>query len=166
MHDNNRNQRKHLRLKSYDYSDSGGYFVTICTQNRRCVLSRIAKQGISPAEIHLTEYGRIAESQLSMIPKRFPTVRVDTYAIMPNHIHALLHFTNSIQTDKGPTLMDVLGAYKSLTTKACNEAGFFGKLFQTSFYEHIIRDQNDYEEKFNYIVNNPERWADDDYYCP
>ena len=83
-------ERKHTRLKAYDYSTSGAYFVTICTQNRRCLLSRIVGRGLAPAEIQYTEYGRIAANQLLLLEQRYPSLKIDRYVIMPNHIHAIL----------------------------------------------------------------------------
>ena len=93
-------QRKHPRLKHYDYGTAGAYYVTICTQNRRCLLSRIIGGGVEPAKIQYTPYGKIAEEQL----------------------------------------------------------------FQTSFYEHVIRGREDYEEIAEYIMNNPKQWELDKLY--
>ena len=86
-------KRKHPRLDNYDYSSTGAYFVTICTQNRRCVLSRIVGRGLAPAETTAIEYtslGEIAEKQLFLLADRYPYLTIDQYVIMPNHIHAIL----------------------------------------------------------------------------
>ena len=86
-------KRKHPRLDNYDYSSTGAYFVTICTQNRRCVLSRIVGRGLAPAETTAIEYtslGEIAEKQLFLLADRYPYLTIDQYVIMPNHIHAVL----------------------------------------------------------------------------
>ena len=83
-------QRKHPRLDHYDYSSAGAYFVTICTQNRRCVLSRIVGRGLAPAETNEIEYtlfGTIAEKQLLLSENRYSCLSVDRYVIMPNLIH-------------------------------------------------------------------------------
>ena len=86
-------KRKHPRLDNYDYSSAGAYFVTICTQNRRCVLSRIVGRGLAPAEttgVEYTSFGEIAEKQLFLLKDRYPYLAVDKYVIMPNHIHVIM----------------------------------------------------------------------------
>ena len=82
-------QRKHPRLNCYDYSTAGAYYITICTQDRQCLLSRIVGRGLAPAETQYTRYGQIAKEQLFLLEKRYPSLKVDQYAIMPNHIHAI-----------------------------------------------------------------------------
>ena len=86
-------QRKHPRLVNYDYGSAGAYFITICTQNRRCVLSRIVGRGLAPAEasgMEYTSFGNIAEQQLLLLEERYEYLSVDKYVIMPNHIHVVL----------------------------------------------------------------------------
>ena len=161
-------KRKHSRLKSYDYSSSGAYFITICTQDRRCVLSRIVGRGLAPAETNGIEYtllGTIAKTQLLLLENRYPYLTVDKYVIMPNHIHIILILNNeSAGASPRPTVMDIVCAYKSLTTKECKKNGFDGKLFQTSFYEHIIKGCYDYKALVKYIYENPMRWYYDELY--
>ena len=79
-------KRKHPRLDDYDYSTAGAYYITICTQNHRCLLSRIVGRGLAPAETQYTVYGKIAEMQLFQLEKRYPILKVNQYVIMPNHI--------------------------------------------------------------------------------
>ena len=162
-------KRKHPRLDNYDYSSAGAYFVTICTQNRRNVLSRIVGRGLAPAEtngIEYTFFGEIAERQLLLLEDRYPCLTVDRYVIMPNHVHVILIFKRETAgVNPRPTIMDVVCAYKSLTTRECKKSGFTEKLFQTSFYEHIIRDREDYEEIVKYIYENPMRWYYDELYA-
>ena len=86
-------KRKHPRLDNYDYSSAGAYFITICTQNRRCMLSRIVGRGLAPAETTAIEYtslGEIAEKQLFLLADRYLYLTIDQYVIMPSHIHAIL----------------------------------------------------------------------------
>ena len=83
-------QRKHPRLKNYDYSTAGAYYITICTHDRRCLLAHIAGQALAPAEIQYTEHGEMAKRQLLLLEERYPNLKVDQYVIMPNHIHAIL----------------------------------------------------------------------------
>ncbi len=158
MMKNNLQQRKHPRLDGYDYSESGAYYITICTQNKRCLLSRIVGRGLAPAEIRYTEYGRIAREQLLLLEQRYPSVEIDRYVIMPNHIHAILFLKETAGASPRPTLMDVVCAYKSLTTRECKKIRPVDKLFQTSFHEHVIRGREDYHEIAEYIENNPKQW--------
>ena len=154
-------KRKHPRLKGYNYSENGACFVTVCTQNRRCILSRIVGRGLAPAVLELTPYGDVAEQELNALPQRYPSVRVDAYAIMPNHIHILLVIENGTAgASPRPTVSDVVCAYKSLVTRKCG----IGKIFQTSFYDHVIRHPADYDEIYRYIENNPVQWELDELY--
>jgi len=161
-------KRKHPRLENYDYSSNGAYFVTICTHNRRCILSRVVGRGLAPAEtgeIQYTLFGEIAKRQLLFLEERYLFLSVDHYVIMPNHIHAILTLKGETAgASPRPTIMDIVCVYKSLTTRECKKNGLLGKLFQTSFYEHIIRCQDDYDEIRKYIHENPMRWNYDELY--
>ena len=155
-------KRKHPRLNNYDYSSTGAYFVTICTYNRQCILSRVGR-GLAPAATECTSYGEIAKTELFRLKDRFPFLEIEHFVIMPNHIHVLFHLKNEAAgASPRPTIMDIVCAYKSLTAKACKQAGFVGKFFQTSFYEHIIRDRKDYDEIAKYIYENPAKWEFDE----
>ncbi len=161
--------RKHPRLTNYDYSLAGAYFITICTQNRRCMLSRIVGRGLAPAEINdivYTKIGEIAKQQLLLLEERYRNLKIDQYVIMPNHIHAIfiLEDDEAEGASPRPTIMDIVCAYKSLTMRECKKFGFSGKLFQTSFYEHIVRCREDYEEISKYIYENPSKWYYDELY--
>ena len=158
-------QRKHPRLGDYDYSTPGAYFITICTQGRRCILSNIVGQGLAPAEIRYTAYGNIAQEQLRLLPERYPRLKIDQYVIMPNHIHAVLILEEAAEGGSREKITDIICAYKSLTTRECKKAYPIDKLFQTSFYEHIIRGQADYAEISEYIANNPKQWELDELYA-
>ena len=161
-------RRKHPRLDNYDYSSVGAYFVTICTQNRRCTLSRIVGRGLAPAEtngVEHTKLGEIAKKQLLSLEKRYSCLKIDAYVIMPNHIHVVFIMDNETAgASPRPTIMDIVCAYKSLTTRECRKNGFADKLFQTSFYEHIIRNRADYDDIVKYICENPMRWYYDELY--
>ncbi len=162
-------KRKHPRLNDYDYSFAGAYFVTICTENRRCVLSHIVGRGRAPADINevkYTSFGKIAEKQLLLLENRYPCLTVNRYVIMPNHIHIIFVLNNETAgASPRPTIMDIVCAYKSLTTRECKRNGFNGKLFQTSFHDHVIRGREDYDEIANYICENPIRWFYDELYA-
>ena len=157
-------QRKHPRLDHYDYSAAGAYYITICTQNRRCLLSHIVGRGLDPTETVYTTYGNIAKEQLLLLEKRYPALKIDQYVIMPNHIHAILVLEETAGASPRPTITNIVCAYKSLTTRECKKARPIDKLFQTSFYEHVIRGQADYDEIAEYIVNNPKQWELDKLY--
>ena len=158
-------KRKHPRLESYDYSTAGAYYITICTHKRQCLLSHIVGRGLAPAENQFTEYGKIAEEQLFLLEKRYPSLKIDQYAIMPNHIHAILFLEEAAGVNPRPTLLDIVCAYKSLTTRECKKIKSIDKLFQTSFYEHVIRGREDYYEIAEYILNNPKQWELDNLYA-
>ena len=154
-------KRKPNRLKTYDYSMPGAYFVTICTEGRRKTLCEIVGDGFPVPKPE----GIIAETYIKKIPVKFPQVRVDHFVVMPNHIHLLL----SIAWDGGtgnpsPTLGDVIGRYKYQVTKEINNgtAGFGKRFFQRSYHDHVIRGERDYQKIWNYIDGNPPKWAD---YC-
>ena len=157
-------QRKHPRLKEFDYSTPGAYFVTICAQNRRCLFSRIVGRGLAPAEVQLTSLGRIARTQLFSLENRYDHLKIDQFVIMPNHIHAILLLNESAGASPRPTIPDIICAYKSLTTRQFRSSGHTGKVFQTSFFEHVIRGQSDYDEIAQYILNNPKQWELDQLY--
>ena len=124
--------------------------------------------GLAPAEasgMEYTSFGNIAEQQLLSLEDRYEFLSVDKYVIMPNHIHVVLILeSDAAGASPHPTITDIVCAYKSLTTRECKKNGFDGNLFQTSFYEHIIRCREDYEEIEKYIYENPMRWYYDELY--
>ena len=124
-------------------------------------MSNIVGRGLAPTEIEYTAYGKIAQEQLFLLEKRYPSLRIDQYVIMPNHIHAILFLEEAAGASPRPTITDIICAYKSLTTRDCQKARPIDKLFQTSFYEHVIRGREDYDEIAEYIVNNPKQWEID-----
>ena len=163
--ENNLPKRKHPRLKEYDYGAAGAYFVTICTKDKRCILSRIVGRELAPAEIQYTQNGKIAEEQLYLLENRYPGIQIDQHVIMPNHIHMILLIEETTAgASPRPTVMDVVCTYKSLTTRECKKVQPIEKLFQTSFYEHVIRGREDYDEIAKYIQENPAKWQLDKLY--
>ena len=150
-------KRKHTRLKEYDYSLPGYYYVTIHTADKDTILSTVGR-GLAPAVV-LTQFGVVAEKELLALQDRYAFVKVDKYVIMPTHIHVILCF--SAGASPRPTLMDVIGSYKSIATRRCNqECNTAGqKRFQTSFYETVLRNEQAYRECWRYIEENPQKWA-------
>ena len=169
-------KRKPTRIKNFDYSSTGAYFVTICIRDRMNILSEIVKtdlaateeimnsavgEGLAPPEftIKLKPCGKVVEEQLRLIETRFPSVSVEDYIIMPDHIHAVIFLHNNAGgASPSPTLNDVLCAFKSLTSRICKHRYGIEKMFQRSYAEHIVRDRDDYETRRKYIYNNPMRW--------
>ena len=153
-------KRKHPRLKEYDYSQNGYYYVTIHTADEKTVLSSVGR-GLDPAVLLTTE-GEIAEEQLLALEGRYPCVKIDKYVIMPTHLHAIIRLTDVAAGSRPrPTLMDVVKTYKSLTTRLCNQRLETPgqKRFQTSFYESVLRNEQAYRECWRYIDENPLKWS-------
>ena len=157
-------KRKPTRLKDYDYSQSGYYFVTICTYNKQKTLCEIVGEG-SPLP-QLTIDGEIVNNCILNINKKYPCVKVDKYVIMPNHIHIILILKNDGRGNPSPTIINTMGWLKYNATtqinKLYNTVG--NKIFQRSFHDHIIRDERDYLKIWNYIDTNPAKWNEDCFY--
>ena len=169
-------RRKSTRLKNFDYSSAGAYFVTICVRDRMQILSEIVRtdltsvdktiviavgEGLAPPEItvKLKPCGEIVKEQLQLIETRFPSVTVEDYVIMPDHIHAVIFLHGKAGgASPSPTLDDVICAFKSLTSRSCKQKYGIEKMFQRSSAEHIVRDREDYETRRKYIYENPKRW--------
>ena len=154
--------RKKNRLNQYDYGQNGTYFVTICTKDRKSVLCDIVGGG-SPVPKPI---GKIALAVTKEISAKYPQVKVDHFVVMPNHIHLLLSIQNDGTGNPSPTVGTVIAWYKySITKQANQQFGTSGsKVFQRSYHDHIIRNDKDYTEIWEYIENNPRKWALDRYY--
>ena len=165
--DNNLPSRKGTRLHNFDYSKHGAYFITVCTQNRRKILSSIIVGEGFPLP-QLTKYGDVVDRWIRNIPDKYSGISVDSYVIMPNHIHLLIGVAmDGGRGDPSPTIHSIMGWLKYQTTKEINKMqGTVGeKVFQRSFYDHIIRDREDYEEHLRYIRDNPAQWYCDELYA-
>ena len=153
--------RKPNRLPDFNYSNPGIYFLTICVIGKQCLLANIVGGGALDApQVHLTKLGRIVEKYI-LSGNKIPNVCVDTYVIMPNHIHILISIgaANGAPGSSRPTVSQIISALKRFTNKETGQ-----KLWQTSFYDHVIRDEHDYLVRWQYIDDNPARWVDDEYY--
>lgn len=155
-------RRKPSRLKEYDYSRGGAYFITICTKNRKNLFwNNVGASIARPQEIELSEYGKIVDDAIKKIPIHYSTMSIDKYVIMPNHIHLLLQ----IKCDRdgramlAPTISTVIQQTKGYITK---QIGF--SVWQKLFYDHIIRGEKDYKEIWEYIDNNPLKWELDRFF--
>lgn len=162
-------QRKHPRLKGYDYSQGGAYFVTFCTKDRKCVLSDVVVgrdalgASITPT-LHLTEIGMSVEKHLLASEEAYPGLKIEQYAIMPNHVHILFITDGENRGAPGASRPTALVSRMVAAIKRFSNQDAGQKLWQSSFYDHVIRDENDYLTKWNYIAANPARWVEDEYY--
>ena len=160
----NPSSRKTLRLNAFDYSYNNAFFVTICTYNKRSILSRIRRSDpcVRPT-VELSEVGLIAEKVLHKIEQTYD-ILLDEYVIMPNHIHMIIIISPESGSEKiTVSLGNVIGAYKSIVVnefrKLCNDKHLImGKIWQRNYYEYIIRNHKDLKEIRDYIYNNPIRW--------
>jgi len=151
--------RKTLRLKDYDYSQNGAYFITICTQNRYPYLAVGADRCVRPNMGY-----EIIERWLKEIPGHFEYTEIDKYSIMPEHIHFILRIDRPSGRGGhiGPPLQKMLQWFKTMTTNEYTKAVKNGlvqpynkRLWQRGYYEHIIRNDEDYIECMKYIEENP-----------
>ena len=151
-------KRKLIRLPEYDYSQNNYYFVTICTHNKKHLF------GMGE---HVTAYGLCAEKHLHRINSFFPCVRVDKYVVMPNHIHAIIAIEQNPAARKNacptPTLGTVIGNYKAAVSREIHRIDPNQIVWQTRYYDHVIRNQQDYEAVWQYIDENPLKWELDEY---
>lgn len=151
--------RKSLRLQDYDYSSCGYYFLTICAFEKQCLFSHIHADRNTHIGINkLTKMGEICAEELLALPNRFPGTEIVKYVIMPNHVHFILANHNQDGSTSIPQLMQT---YKSLATRKCKEISRIEKVFQKSYYDHIIRGQKDFENIWLYIDGNPSKWNED-----
>lgn len=142
-------KRKPLRLSEYDYSRNGAYFITICTKDKKRILSKVIYDGYTEPYIKLTSKGEIAKKYIENINDLY------SYVIMPNHIHLIIIKDNYSKTN----ITKDIRSFKTLVSKDIKES-----IWQTGYYDHVIRDDSDFEIKAQYIIENPKRWADDVYY--
>ena len=179
-------RRKTIRLQNCDYSQNGAYFVTICTAERKPLFG-VVRRGDPcgrppvPVYVELSEIGRIVESYLTEIPSHYPDVHLASYVIMPDHIHMILVLTQNQPERAGqcpapteesdlscrrggtpgpPALPKIINAFKSLTTR---KAGC--SLWQCGYYEHILRNQQDFDEAAGYMAGNPVRRLEREGFC-
>ena len=154
-------ERKQLRLKGFDYSNPGKYFVTICTFERKNLLSDIILDNdpCSVPQIALTNIGNEIEKAIQYINDNYKDAKVEKYVIMPNHIHLIMMLDES-GGHGNPPLQNIIGQLKSYTTRKYGSI-----LWQRSYHDHIIRNEQDYKKIWDYIESNPNKWTQDRYYC-
>ena len=164
-------KRKRLRLRNFDYSTPAAYFITVCTYDRKNTLSHIVGAIHESPETKLTKYGEIVDVFINNISEHFK-VFVERYVIMPNHIHLIIRITDdetlrAIRESplRGRSIVSkVVGYIKMNASKEIHSRYGETKVWQRGFYDHVIRNQNDYEQIANYIYLNPTRWQADKLY--
>ena len=149
--------RKRIRCVGYDYNSAGSYFISICTADRKRLLSRILLCG-ETAKVALTDYGRIAENQLLEMNARYKHLHVDHYVIMPDHVHIILTITdptlcNASEDMKNSVISQFVGTFKRFTNKAYGH-----NIWQPRSNDHVIRNEKDYLTRWQYMDNNPLNW--------
>jgi len=152
--------RKAIRLTEYDYSAPGTYFITICTKDRRCLFWADVGTGIARPP-KLSHYGNIVDEAVRNISAHYAGIAVDNYVIMPNHIHLLLRICcdGNGRAMPVPTVSTVIQQTKGYVTKQIGRS-----IWQARFYDHIVRNQADYDDIYRYIEENPLKWELDELY--
>jgi len=162
-------RRKTQRLKEYDYSSSGSYFVTICTKDRKELLSQIlvGDDVLDVPKNTLTNYGEIANRHLLNMSDFYDNIKIDKFVIMPNHIHLLIQISETnksvgLSGTSAPTkslIAQFISTFKRFCNKEYNE-----NIWQRSYHDHIIRGKEDYDKIWEYIDTNVLRWEKDCFY--
>ena len=156
-------KRKNLRVPQYNYSNVGYYFITICIQNRKCILSQIINTTEKNSiKLKLLPYGEISEKIIKNTNKVYDNIQIYDYVIMPNHIHFICEIIKNVKKNDLPQnaiIPSIVGTLKKLINKKCKE-----KIWQINYYEHIIRNEKEYLKILKYMQDNPYRWAEDKYY--
>ena len=158
-------KRKNLRLQNYDYSSPNAYFLTICTHDRQPILSDIVGAIHESPLVELTEYGKIVNKFINDIPKRYG-VKIKRYIIMPDHIHLLILITaneefRAIRESplQGRSVVSkIVGYLKMNSSKEIHQKYGNKLLWQRGFYDHIIRNREEYEKIEKYIYENHLKW--------
>lgn len=154
-------KRKPTRLKGYDYRTPGAYFITICTKDRKELLSKIVGDDarIVPQN-NLSKIGLICERYINNINIKYENVTIDKYVIMPNHIHLII-FLHGTMRASSPTknIETIIRSFKTIVTKEIGNS-----IWQRSYHDHIIRGKKDYQKIWEYIDTNVIRWKLDCFY--
>ena len=179
--------RKSNRLKGYDYSKDNLYFVTSCVKDMVCCFGDVVGVGTgrdlsvhnsdknnldknnldkTEAEMILNQFGIIANNQLLWLENQYPYISLHSYIVMPNHIHAVIEIASILfkENVKIKSLSQIMGAYKTTSSKLLHEAGFDNFSWHRSFHDHIIKDEKSYLNIMNYIENNPNNWYKDKFF--
>ncbi|MCF6178951.1 MAG: transposase [Geopsychrobacter sp.] len=157
--------RRSMRLRDYDYSRAGAYFVTICSHDRQLLFG-----DIDNGTMRLNRIGEIIHDQWQAIPRRFPIVELDEFVVMPNHLHCIFVLADQAlsKLTETVTVGDIVGAYKSLCVHHClqwvkkNDPNrMLGKIWQRNYWERIIRNDQEVGNIREYVQHNPTKWHSD-----
>ncbi|MDO8811262.1 MAG: transposase [Gallionella sp.] len=166
--------RRSIRLRSYDYSQAGAYFITLCTQKRECLFGAVVDDGM-----RLNDVGRMVQNVLGALPDHYSCVGLDSFVVMPNHIHGIIMLhdvgaqfivpnndqgaANPGAMNRAPTIGGIIRAFKACCTHGINQLRSVQgvSLWQRNYYEHVIRNEPSLQEIREYIANNPAQWAID-----
>ena len=177
-----KHHRRSIRLQGYDYSQSGAYFLTICTHRKEHLFGKIVH-----GEMCLNEFGTIVEEEWIDSERIREEISIGEYVIMPNHFHAIAIINDETMNDQPPnnvqqppivssdntptcpaprSISSLMAGFKSSVTKRINQLRNLPgvPVWQRSFHDHIIRDEEDYNRICDYIENNPLKWLEDDEY--
>ena len=160
-------RRKTLRLPGYDYSQPGGYFVTIVTNQRQCLFG-----DVSEGDMHLSSYGHIVMQCWNDLVRHYPHVRRDEFVVMPNHVHGILVLndvgagfkpaptTQPSHPYKRHGLPEIVRGFKTFSAKRINRLRSSPGIpvWQRNYYEHVIRSEAELGRVREYIQNNPAQW--------
>jgi putative transposase len=155
--------RKHIRLRSFDYSSANAYFITVCTHNFVHHFGKVVN-GI----MCLNEIGSKAYQRLMSISHERENVRLDELIVMPNHVHCLLEikrknsvndYVNRFSSPISNSVSMMINQFKGDVKKWCNKNGYPHFEWQAKFYDHVVRNDRAYWAIKNYIINNPSSWT-------
>ena len=153
-HNSVESYRRSIRLKGYDYSQPGAYFITVCTHNRKPVLGRIMD-----AKMELSDYGRIVSARWLNLPRHYSHLELNAFVVMPNHIHGILMFRSTELAKRHP-VSEIVRSFKTFSSRRINEIRDIPGIpvWQRNYWEHVIRDQESFKRIHDYILTNPLRW--------
>ena len=156
-------KREKNRLENYDYSQEGAYFITLCTHNRQNLFILEGNRVGNDLCVVPPLQNEIIRKWIKETENKFQNIKFEKYVIMPDHIHFII---NIAERHTGRSLREIMQFFKTMTTndyiknvKNGKLKPFDKKLWQKSYYDHIIRNQEDYNEKWDYIENNPKKWG-------
>ena len=160
MYDPEKHHRHSIRLKGYDYSSLGKYFITTCAHNRECIFGHIQND-----EMVLNDVGQGIWQVWNSLPTRFPSMDLNEFVVMPNHVHGIIVIAEIPRgaENSAPTLGEIMRAFKSISAIDCNRILEHPRrpFWQSGYYEHIVRDRDEYGRIAAYIVENPADWDRD-----
>ena len=157
--DPDRQHRRSIRFRKYDYSRAGFYYFTGCIEGRECLLGRV-----SGSEVLLSPHGRTVADAWADLPKHYPHARLDAFVVMPNHVHGVIELIPlEPAASRRHPFSEILRAFKTFSARRINRRrGTPGAhVWQRDFFERIVRDQAELEAIRRYIAQNPANWDED-----